>query len=919
MFIKKKENKNIIGKINLFYKLYFFLSLIILVSFLFIFLNTGIWKNSKDNLLNRIHINGLNNYLKIFSIGYQAIKYSTKNLDDVNLNISFEKFLALEKERKKIITDSEQMVRSQDHNFMTIRGNIENDIGEKVNVDLRLKGGRITHFEKNKTSYTLEVKKNKVFFNLRKFSLIKPRARNYIHEWIFHELIGEENLIKLKYDFINLKINGEDNGLYVIEERFDKILIERNNRRNGPIFSMMEEFSTDINSAEFEIYNKNFWKKSENREIVLIAQTKLQSFFKGSSEAKDIFDLDKWFWYFAVTDLTFTHHGLSPRNVKFFYNPLSGLFEPIGYDGHRMLPNYSNNLTNFNHQTTFERVSSCKTECSINDKTAHFLYKFFFNQKGEIIKDNYLLYKKKLAKISSENFLKNFFNEKKNKIDLYNAKIYSDYFLIDNTPYVKYGPGIYYFSYDDIYIRAQKLRSKIKYKNSKIKITEDEDKITFLNNNELNNYSTKVIEIFCHVFNKSNTYENQIKLSLDLNYNLKNPLIIYKENFIKNDISNCYRAKLKDKYLNETFFVEINSFGNQKDLLEKDLTDFKNFFYIEDKSLKLIKSETYISKDLYIPEGFKVEIKPLEKIFLVENSIIFSESPWQIGSKNSDRIYIGGLKNNFGGGIIIKTKNQKSSIINTDFKYLYGTKNRFLNLNESYFSIKSSYIGNNEFLIKKSKRINKKETINYTQGLNYMGAINFYESKIKIVNSSFSKIQAEDAINIISSDFEIYDTSFDTLASDAIDIDFGNGKFSNLIFDNVGNDALDFSGSNVDIKKISFRNIGDKSISVGENTKALIDDINGDNIFCGIAVKDGSYATVHNVILNNTKIPFASYSKKNFYDPPTLNIKDNPSVSNFEEMYLKDSNSKIIVKKKNITKINNNVFKIIYNKDLELL
>ena len=92
MFIKKKENKNIIGKINLFYKLYFFLSLIILVSFLFIFLNTGIWKNSKDNLLNRIHINGLNNYLKIFSIGYQTINYSTKNLDDVNLNISFEKF-----------------------------------------------------------------------------------------------------------------------------------------------------------------------------------------------------------------------------------------------------------------------------------------------------------------------------------------------------------------------------------------------------------------------------------------------------------------------------------------------------------------------------------------------------------------------------------------------------------------------------------------------------------------------------------------------------------------------------------------------------------------------------------------------------------------------------------------------------------
>ena len=41
-----------------------------------------------------------------------------------------------------------------------------------------------------------------------------------------------------KYDFINLYLNGEDLGLYVIEEFFSKILLERNKRRNGPIFSV---------------------------------------------------------------------------------------------------------------------------------------------------------------------------------------------------------------------------------------------------------------------------------------------------------------------------------------------------------------------------------------------------------------------------------------------------------------------------------------------------------------------------------------------------------------------------------------------------------------------------------------------------------------------------------------------------------
>ena len=127
-------------------------------------------------MLNRIHVNGLNNYLKIFSIANQIIKHSHINLDEINLNFNYEKFLALEQERKKIISESENKMRSSDHNFITIKGNIENNKGNKVNIDLRLKGDRITHFEKNRTSYKLEVDGSNFFYGLRKFSLIKPRV-----------------------------------------------------------------------------------------------------------------------------------------------------------------------------------------------------------------------------------------------------------------------------------------------------------------------------------------------------------------------------------------------------------------------------------------------------------------------------------------------------------------------------------------------------------------------------------------------------------------------------------------------------------------------------------------------------------------------------------------------------------------------
>ena len=65
----------------------------------------------------------------------------------------------------------------------------------------------------------------------------------------------------------NLTINGDDKGLYVVEEGFGKELIERNKRRNGPIFSL-DEVHGFIN-----LYLKYImcWQKPENNLIANIA------------------------------------------------------------------------------------------------------------------------------------------------------------------------------------------------------------------------------------------------------------------------------------------------------------------------------------------------------------------------------------------------------------------------------------------------------------------------------------------------------------------------------------------------------------------------------------------------------------------------------------------------------------------------
>ena len=57
-------------------------------------------------------------------------------------------------------------------------------------------------------------------------------------------------------------------------------------------------------------------------------------FRDGELDLEEVFDLEKWAWFFAVVDIGYTYHGTAPRSVKFYYNPTKGKFEPIGYDGH---------------------------------------------------------------------------------------------------------------------------------------------------------------------------------------------------------------------------------------------------------------------------------------------------------------------------------------------------------------------------------------------------------------------------------------------------------------------------------------------------------------------------------------------------------------------------------------------------------
>ena len=173
----------------------------------------------------------------------------------------------------------------------------------------------------------------------------------------------------------------------------------------------------------------------------------------------------------------------------------------------------------------------------------------------------------------------------------------------------------------------------------------------------------------------------------------------------------------------------------------------------------ILKSDVVeINKNIYIPAGLRIIIKPGQKIILTDKAFIISDSPWNIGGAGKS-VIISGKKDNLGGGILIGDTNKKSTIQNTRFSNLSGY----------------DFDKNFEYII--------------------LGSLNFHQTKVEITNTIFENIFSEDAINIFRSDFDIYDVNYTDISSDAIDIDFSNGKINKAHFFNIQNDAIDFSGS----------------------------------------------------------------------------------------------------------------------------
>ena len=106
MKIKSSSVKKKIKIPELFYKLYFFISIIVVLLTSILFFNTGYWKNYKNEFLHRLHLSSVYYYIKLPEMIFMSFRSNFYKIEKINLNISFENVINLENQRKKALEGS---------------------------------------------------------------------------------------------------------------------------------------------------------------------------------------------------------------------------------------------------------------------------------------------------------------------------------------------------------------------------------------------------------------------------------------------------------------------------------------------------------------------------------------------------------------------------------------------------------------------------------------------------------------------------------------------------------------------------------------------------------------------------------------------------------------------------------------------
>jgi hypothetical protein len=765
--------------------------------------------------------------------------YQNNGLPTLYIDLKFKNYQKLLAKRDEALKIG--VLQTTDEDFVPATVHLQD--GPELDAKMRLKGDWTDHLQGDKWSFRIHLKEDGQILNFRQFSIQTPVARTFLDEWAFHRNLEQEGILTPRYDFINVLLNGKLLGVYAIEENFATEMIEGQGRRQGVIIRFNEDtfwnnianywgegiqadggtwMVTNEDSADITPFQVN--KINSDPNLTAEAQTArdlLRAFQTGERPASEVFDVNLMGRFLALSDLWNACHGVTWHNLRFYFNPVTGLLEPVAYDS--------------------EPFRWCEGNTS---NAQRFIDNGLFND-PEIR----TAYARELKRITQTGYLETFQNTLGDEPQKLGAALEVE------------------FPDDEVGVSWSKLSERqkslalelqpaqpVRGSYQALGVTEGDSTASPELQVDLTNLMILPVELLGFEINDVVVMPSEAQRVLSPVMDPKTDSFIpnrftvpiHDRSLWNGDELPQVKAVVRLQGQTDEFKVLLEGATTPEGLMIGPLPQTPTidevlkqhpFLSLSPDGQILLASEGIwnVSGDLIVPEGVTLQVAPGTVLKFEPGAILLTRGAVNLGGAPDAPVILTAQQDLWGGIIVLNSP--KESL----WKYAAVEQ--------------TGGISRNGWIL--------------------TGGITLYQSDIRLENVFLGNNQTEDAINVVHGNFNFIDSEFANTLADAFDSDFSKGEVSGCYFHDIAGDAVDVSGTTATIKDSKMERITDKGVSVGEKSTIIIQNIQMDIVGIGAASKDLSKTYVYTTTISHARYAaLAAYIKKPVYGPAYLEAPD---------------------------------------------
>jgi hypothetical protein len=231
-----------------------------------------------------------------------------------------------------------------------------------VPVRMRLLEGPAEHLGDNdKWGFEVRTRQNHELLGMQRFYLSDPSTNNWLNQWAFARTLEREGVLVARYEFVHLILNGDNRGVYALQEGFGNELLAAQDRPEGVIvrfdadrlWESIAHFQGDAQAAyadaianlsatDFRFFQVDAFRDaaiSRDRDLSAQRETAiglLRALQSGDLKASEVFDVALYGRFLALADLWSATEGTSLINLRYYYNPSTTQLEPIGFNANAL-------------------------------------------------------------------------------------------------------------------------------------------------------------------------------------------------------------------------------------------------------------------------------------------------------------------------------------------------------------------------------------------------------------------------------------------------------------------------------------------------------------------------------------------------------------------------------------------------------